>query len=400
MRHSIVLPAVAAVITGMFSAAAAPGQPKLVYVPGSTKRVSQLTGDFDRMLGKPTQNQTGKRFGVVGTDLGSSFEHDGRLFFLFGDTWGRPGEKDAVAWTGSRDPANISLNFHQAPDGKWLPPTVPGVRLGGFEIPSGGVSVGGKMYVVFTTDWTPAKGLMGRSVLAVSEDDGKSFKALHDLSKSKFINVSFWSSGGWLYLFGSGAYRKSSAYLARVKPGNLADPFAMSYFGGVGPDKQPQWSSREQDAAPLFQHDVLGEFSVAYCKPVRRYVLLYNSHRPRGITLRSATTPWGPWSEGEVVFDPWRDNGYGCFMHIPTGFKSERSDTVHDPGREKEWGGEYGPYIMARFTTGGAGRCRLFYTLSTWNPYQVVVMQTDLELETPVRSEATKRGVSLASKRR
>ena len=44
-------------------------------------------------------------------------------------------------------------------------------------------------------------------------------------------------------------------------------------------------------------------------------------------------------------------------------------------------GGEYGPYVMSRFTTETAGRCRLYYTMSTWNPYQVVVMQSDFRLE-------------------
>ena len=107
MRHSILIAAIA-VMVGMFSAAAAPGRPKLAYVAGSTKKVSQLTGDFDRMLGKPTLNQTGKRFGVNATDLGSSFEHNGSLFFLFGDTWGQPGLLDAVAWSKSRDPAKGS----------------------------------------------------------------------------------------------------------------------------------------------------------------------------------------------------------------------------------------------------------------------------------------------------
>lgn len=386
-RYSIVVAAIAA-ITGTLSATAF-GEGQLVYVADSTRKVSQLTGDFDRMAGQPTWSQTGKRFGVDATDLGSSFEHKGNLFFLFGDTWGQPGLLDAIAWTASRNPAKISLNFHQAQDGKWLPPAVPGVRLGGFEIPSGGISVGGKMVVVFTTDWTPEKYRMGRSVLAVSGDDGKSFKVLYDLSTSKFINVSFWSSGGWLYIFGSGDYRKSSVYLARIKRGQLAEFSQMQYLSGVSSKKKPQWSAREQDAAPLFQHNVVGEFSVAYCKPIRRYVLLYNSPNPRGIIMRSAVTPWGPWSQGIVVFDPWRDNGYGHFMHIPSGFKSDRSDTVNDPGREAEWGGEYGPYIMARFTTGSAGQCRLFYTMSTWNPYQVVVMQTDLKLEIQAPTGAT-----------
>ena len=377
MRFSTVI-ALAGVGLGLSPVGAAPNQDGLAYVAGSTKKVCQLTGDFDRMLGQPTLSQTGKRFGVFATDLGSSFEHDGRLFFLFGDTVGRPGDQDGIAWTRSRDPGNISLDFLLAKDGKWLPPTVPGVDNGAFDVPSGGVDVGGRMFVVFTTDWSQQKGVMGRSVLAVSEDNGQSFKSLYDLSTTKFINVSFWSSGGWLYIFGSGAYRKSSPYLARVRPAQLSQHSRLRYFSGLGPSGQPQWDAREQVAKPIFRHDVIGEFSVAYCQSVGRYVLLYNSPHPRGITLRSALAPWGPWSGGEIIFDPWRDGGYGRFMHIPTDFKADRSDSVNDPGRETVWGGEYGPYIMARFTTGGKGRCRLFYTMSTWNPYQVVVMETQL----------------------
>lgn len=380
MRRWAALPATA---IGLGMASATCGQGRLDYVPGSTKKVSQLTGDFDGTLGKPTLSRSGARFGVIATDLGSSFEHKGSLFFLFGDTVGRPGDRDALAWTRSHDPAQILLDFYRDEDGKWLPPTVPGISQGAFEIPSGGISIGGRIYVVFTTDWSFQKGLMGRSVLAASEDDGRSFRALYDLSTTQFINVSFWPSGGWLYLFGSGAYRKSSVCLARIRPDQLSDRSQLRYFSGAGPDGQPQWSAREGDAIPLFHHDVVGEFSVAYCPPVGRFVMLYNSPNPRGIVMRSAKTPRGPWSEGTVVFDPWRDGGYGRFLHIPTAFKTDQHDTFSDPGRGDVWGGEYGPYLMARYTTGGAGQCRLFYTLSTWNPYQVVVMQTDLKIQPP-----------------
>ena len=137
---------------------------------------------------------------------------------------------------------------------------------------------------------------------------------------------------------------------------------------------------KEADAVALFRHDVVGEFSVAYLEPVKRYVMLYNSEKPRGITLRSAPAPWGPWSEGTVVFEPWRDKGYGEFMHISAQFKDKR-DALSDPKRDDEWGGEYGAYVMTRFTSGADGRCRIYYTMSTWNPYQVVVMRSDLQLK-------------------
>jgi hypothetical protein len=372
--------AAGAVVAGGWAAEPPGAEPaELVYVPNSTKRVCQLTGDFDRTSGEATLNQTGKRFGVEATDLGSSFEHKGKLYFLFGDTWGRPGDRDVLAWTAATDPEKIALEFHKAKDGKWLPLTVPDIKQGAFEVPSGGVSVAGTMYVVCTTDHTQKK-VMGRSVLASSNDDGVTFKRLYELSQTKFINVSFESADGWLYVYGSGEYRKSNVCLARVKPRDIGDRSRIEYYGGAGPDGTPRWVPKEADAVPLFRHPQVGEFSVSYLKPVERYVMLYNAEKPRGITMRSAPAPWGPWSEGAVIFEPRRDNGYGHFMHISAKSK-EKGDKLSDPNREDEWGGEYGPYVMSRFTTRTDGGCRIYYTMSTWNPYQVVVMQSDLQLK-------------------
>ena len=102
--------------------------------------------DLDRALKKPTLSQTTRRFGIVGTDLGSSFEHKGNLYFLFGDTLGQPGALDAIGWTRSRDPEKIALDFHSGRGGRWLPPSVPGIKQAGLEIPSGGISIGGTMF--------------------------------------------------------------------------------------------------------------------------------------------------------------------------------------------------------------------------------------------------------------
>ena len=288
MRLSVILSALAAGI-GISSATAAEPD-ELAYVPNSTKTVCQLTGDFDRAAGIPTLSQTGKRFGVVATDLGSSFEHKGKLYFLFGDTRGRPGDRDVMAWTTSTRPDKIILDFHKGKDDMWLPLTVPGIKQGAFEIPSGGISIAGTMYVVCTTDHSEKK-VMGRSVLASSHDDGQTFKMLYELSRDKFINVSFWLSNDWLYIYGSGEYRKSSVCLARVKPADIGDRSKVRYFAGAGVDGQPKWLPREADAVVLFRHDEIGEFSLAYLQPVKRYVMLYNAGKPRGITMRSAEQP-------------------------------------------------------------------------------------------------------------
>ncbi len=52
----------------------------------STVKIAQLTGDYDRQWKVNTLSLTATRSGVNGTDLGSSFEHAGQTYFLFGDT--------------------------------------------------------------------------------------------------------------------------------------------------------------------------------------------------------------------------------------------------------------------------------------------------------------------------
>jgi thiol-disulfide isomerase/thioredoxin len=355
-------------------------------VPSSTKKVSQLTGDLDRAAGTLTINETGKRFGVLATDRGSSFEHKGRLYFLFGPTWtswDRPGDKCSLAWTDSPDAEKVVLSFQQGTDGKWLAPAVLGIDEGAHLIPTGGVSVNGNMYVVFN--------LGAISVLTTSHDDGKSFVSVFQWPGGKFTNVSFWPAGEWLYLFGGGEFHNSSVYLARVKQADIETQPRLDFFGGPGPDGQLRWVSRDSDAMPLFRPDVTGEFSVAYIEPAKRYVMLYNSEEPHGIMMRDAKEPWGPWSEGSVIFDRQRDGGFGRFMHNPAGSEGQR-DALSDPNRDNECGREYGPYLIARFASETDGLIRIFYTMSTWNPYQVLLMQSDLKPAAAHAAEHTAAG--------
>ena len=46
--------------------------------------------------------------------------------------------------------------------------------------------------------------------------------------------------------------------------------------------------------------------------------------------------------------------------------------------RENEWGGEYGPYQFGRLATGDAASTTIYFTMSTWNPYTVVLMKATL----------------------
>ena len=234
-----------------------------------------------------------------------------------------------------------------------------------------------------------------------SDDDGRTWRRLydlsaaaeHDMTSAKFINVSMAavkareiSDAGSgpapaetiVLIWGTGAYRKSDPFLAMVPADKIEDRSAIRYYTGVGPRGDSQWSPREADAAVLFHQPQLGEFSVAWIAAVQRWVMLYNAGNPRGITMRIAPKPRGPWSEGQVVLDPWKDGAYGKYMHISAKFSGGPRDSLSDPGRENEWGGEYGPYLIPRLTRGDASRCRIYYTLSTWNPYQTILVESEI----------------------
>ena len=344
---------------------------------GPTTKVAQVTGEDDRERGQKTTNETLSRVGLWGTDLGASFEHDGRTVVLFGDSiptganTPNPPFGDAIAFTTDTDPSDgLSLTFDTHDDGTFRSPVVPGVALGEYEVPLDGIGISDTMFVWFSTD------TMTRSVLAKSDNDGRTFAFVHDLSNDKLVNVSAVAHGDHVYLFGSGKFRESDMFLARVPADQITDRSAYEFFTGHG-TCAPIWSASEADAVPLFDHPCVGELSVHRIAALDAWVALYNCGEPRGIQARIAHAPAGPWSEPITIFEPWQDGGYCHFMH--TSYDFMQCDSVHDPGREAHWGGEYGPYVVESLSESLAPhRAALYFVLSTWNPYNTVLVRSEL----------------------
>lgn len=362
--------------------------PDVIYVSGSTEKICQLVGDYDRERQMPTQNLTDTRYHLWGTDLGVPFRHAGRIYLLFGDTIGAR-DGDAIAYTTDTNPEDgIDLIFLHNSSGTYLPVNIPGISQGAFEVPMEGTSVNGRMYVYHTTNHSNTVA-MGASIVAVSEDSGHTFRYLYDFSSQHFINVSVveieaseWSgfplqSGAGLAIFGSGPFRQSDVRLAFQPAAQIEQRESLRYFAGLDPAGQPRWSNRERDAVPLFSHPYVGELSVTYNRYLGKWLMLYNAEKPRGINFRTADHPWGPWSPPQVLFDPWEDGGYGHFIHVS--WQYQKLDSVHDPGHENEWGGEYGPYQFEDLATGNDSTTTIYFTLSTWNPYTVVLMKSTLK---------------------
>lgn len=357
-------------------------QNDIIYVSGSTKKIEQLVGDFDKHLNKPTMNLTNARFGVHATDLGVPFEHKGKTYVLFGDIPPPTYDRDPLAFTEDTNPDDgLSLDFVTDPDGRHRPIDIPGVSLMGFEVPMEGVSWNDIMYIYATTD------RMGRSVVAKSTDDGYTFAKLYDLSTTKFVNVSVVKTKSTTeypepadtdiqVMLGSGEYRKSDVFLAYQRA-DLMEEKSLQYFTGLV-DGSPAWTQDEEEAIPLFNQPCVGELSVSYNEFIKKWILLYNCGAPRGINCRTADHPWGPWSDPFVIFNPAAnvDKGYCYFIH--SNWAVNNCDNVHDPGRANEWGGEYGPYQFEKMAKGDENSTTIYYTLSTWNPYTVVLMKSTI----------------------
>jgi hypothetical protein len=373
---------------------------QVLLVPGSLQRVCQLTGEYDRTAGRLVPSRSLSSAGLVGTDLGSSVDLGDRLVFLFGDTWPDSGLGDTLGWTTATEPtADLRLTFPTRASGRFatfvlrdrfVPSGWGGTGV--FEVPTGGFARQGQLYVIYSQGHSDNGPTMLGSVMCRADDpsDLCRLTVLYEVSRmeaGRFINAApvvhrSRPGGPWMvYFWGSGDYRKSHVYLARVPLADVDDPLksAWRYWDGQ------TWDEHEPNAIPLFTDEPpgVGELSAAWVAPLRRWLVTYQLGDPRGVWYRTAQEPTGPYSAARLLYHPdWSGVGYGAVMHRAWDLGGVMgTDTLYDLGRGEDGGGEYGPYLVSRFIrSDGPGRARIAFTLSTWNPYQAHLFTATLEL--------------------
>jgi hypothetical protein len=374
----------------------------LRYVAGSTVKLEQLIGDEDKQTKQPTLSRTFSRFKIRGTDLGYSFEHQSSAYFLFGDTMSPlGGAPDVIAKTDAHDPERgVRLDFLTAPGRPYLAIEPPGISMGAFETPIGGISLGGHMYVIVRTDHNKKNDhdwSKDRAVLTKFSPPAK-FEVLRTMSQppnARFITMSLHHETGavaglppggpFVFIWGTGWYRKSDAYLAIVPAAHFETGKGTHYFAGLDAAGKPTWSEKEADAKPIVNNGTMGDLSVTWCKNLGLWLMTYDRAKPTScVAFQYSRTSWGPWSEPQPIFDFFHD-GAGKFIHIA---ESKPPDGLSGPviGKpEKDWpstgGGFYAPYVVERFTKVVDSELHLYYCLSTWNPYVVVLMKSRLKIE-------------------
>lgn len=394
-------------------------------MPGSTRKICQLISEVDHGSARPlpVANHTEQRAHLLGTDLGVSFAGPGpgEIHFLFGDTVPETQSRHAIAddavavARADADPDRcLDLTFYADAQHEYTPIRLNGFQLGIFDVPTSAFVVNGVTFGTFATNAGGSPLRPTRSVLGIAEQFPRklTFDYVADLPPSKLMNVATvlvddsWRPSAQptrVLFFGTGLYRSArNVWLAAFPLGTLRTGAHVWFAGRSGGERVPgteagwapggdaTWASAEQQARPLFDHDgadCMGELSVTWNRYLQKWLMLYNCSQPRGIVFRVAPQPWGPWSEPRVLFDPRADHGYCVFMHdehperdCPQGSPNPRDDLVSRDHGSNQYGGEYGPYVIDAFTRGSvkAHQTTIYFTMSTWNPYAVVLMKSTL----------------------
>jgi lysophospholipase L1-like esterase len=387
---------------------------QLIGEQGQTNGLDSFGADTDRQTGAPLLNQTFSGYQVGGTDLGYSFENgNNQLIFLFGDTLYFKGG-DVMAWSSTTVVSNgLALNFFTNQDGSTLLVQPTNVDMGAFNVPASGICLGDNTYVVCKTGHTQATGdTNDYSVLTRFVATNNLFVPLRTISQvangGHFLEMAlgqvvagFGSQEPMVYLWGAGKYRGSDIYLAAVPVSGFESGAGTLYFTGLTQitNGEPTWSSVETNAVPVvvdnptngpsWPNDFpsVGNISVSYCAKLGLWLMIYDGGRQSsgttGVYLSYASAPWGSWSKPELIFNDKRDNGLGNYIYSTNATYNDLSlaGPVIGGGIATNMnGGAYAPYQIARFTQVTSNRLTLYYTLSTWNPYTVVLMQSEFAI--------------------
>jgi hypothetical protein len=412
-------------------AVAQPGPgPTLTYIAGSSVKVEQVIGDCDDqaqakqiVAGQtvtcvPTTSQTVTRFDIAGNGQGGSFEDNGKMTFFFGDTISNHhavqyNAADPVASSTSTDPTQgLLLNFYTNADGSPLFVQPPGIDMGADDIPNSGINLNGQTYLICNTGSQSSLGegpsqATDYSVLVQFDETAQTFSGVRGISEvgGHFIGTAMYALGPNVFIFGAGPYRASDIYMQMVPAASFASGAGTQYFAGLV-NGQPTWTDTEAGVVPVVQDNPLngppwpndsptvGNLSVVYSTNLNLWLMTYDggrqSEHTRGAYFTYAQQPWGPWAAPQLIFNEVRDNGYGLggFIHNPNVVPDPPGDGLNGPtiGMNNIYttsGGSFAPLMIGRFLTVTGNTLKVYYNVSTWNPYTIVRMESDFTITPP-----------------
>lgn len=265
------------------------------------------------LTGPKSPARTDELWNIAGADVGFTFEHDDKTYMVFGDTWGRDGV-EGDDWRSNTmaivepDPLHgyivTDAITDESGEAKEL---LPSLKQGEKEytvIPTGGVSVGDRMYLHYMSvrDWDKKwwgykKPIPNGSGIAYSDDDGQTWikdETARWNGNTPFTQVVMVKFGDYVYMFGTPAGRFGAAKLLRVQNDHLLDPDEYEYWNGDG------WSSDVNRAVEVVPFPA-GELSVRWSSYHQQWLMMYMNEVTHTIDLRTADQLTGPWDAPRVV---------------------------------------------------------------------------------------------------
>ncbi len=183
-----------------------------------------------------------------------------------------------------------------------------------------------------------------------------------------------------IFVFGSSwRYNRSNLYLAAFSADDLeAGTSRWFYYSGIQ-NGSNTWSNDEKSAVPLLNEPAnIGNHSVAWNPSLHRFILMAGN-----VTTRFSMAPWGPWSDPIMTFSPQSTWSNKLIHHSGQDPISRSLIPIFDPGNGQvvdlsydTQGVPYGPYLIDKYTQNPDGSVTIFYTISTWNPYEVFLVSS------------------------
>lgn len=289
--------------------------------PSATNYTARVTGATEQGETLLNPNATDIRFSLAMTDYGVMWDAgNGTVLSAFGDNF-----DNLSASAGWRSNVLAVSSDRDLSDGLYFSDMIMenGSRKELFDpdsdpdgssvtyIPSTGVSVGQRQYLLFSHidtndgDDDADSWNSNYSEILYSDDFGQNWTQsnVQWSGRGNFVQCSYLRSGGFVYVYGVPAGRYGSVRLARVPEQSMLQKSTYKYWNGNG------WSGNESDAVNITEGPA-SELTVFYNSYYKRYVMMYLSVSRRAIVMRNALQPAGDWSGEEIVI---ADNGEGLY---------------------------------------------------------------------------------------
>ena len=397
---ALVPTALAAATTNPQPAFPVPGE----QLSASTNFVNWVTGDFP-------PNDTGARFSVVGTDVGTMWDNGiadnpttgtvHQVLMAVGDTFSGPNQTGL--WRPNTLFRSNTTNLAGGmliPNGQWfngnmfggaplgpnsttarqiifasgLPAGVTLIPTAGISVPTPGTQFGSTQYLSFmsVTQWgAPGYWTTNYSAIAYSTDNGENWTVAPSsvrynqpwTGNQNFQQSAFVRPGdGYVYMYGTPNGRQGAAYVARVPEQSILDTTQYQYYnagsyGWFWSTPAGWYQNNPAAATPVFGQDT-GACGIANPgNEVSEMSVQYNKELNKyvvlygdqfnNIVMRTSDTPQGTWGAATVLLTQQPGGIYAPMMN---------------------------PWSPSTLGTG----TDLYWNLSLSSEYNIMLMRTDL----------------------